>query len=59
MTKDLIVDEKFGVIKLGKSQFSLVYLRSVTLEEAIENLINAYVKEDRVRNAWKRANSKK
>lgn len=59
MIKDLIIDEKAGIVKLGKSQFSLVFLRSVTLEEAIENLTNNHVKEDRVRNAWKRANSKK
>jgi hypothetical protein len=59
MIKDLIIDEKQGIVKLGRSQFSLAFLRAVTLEEAIENLTNSLVKEDRVRNAWKRANSKK
>jgi hypothetical protein len=58
MVKQPLV-EKDGVIKLGKSQFSVVYLQSVTIDEAVENLTNKFVHADRVRNAWKRANKKK
>lgn len=54
-----IINEKDGFIQLGKSRFSLEYLRNVTLEDAIPNLTNQFVDENRVRNAWKRANKKK
>lgn len=54
-----IINEKEGFIQLGRSRFSLEYLRSVTLEDAIPNLTNQFVDENRVRNAWKRANKKK
>ena len=59
MAVDPIVNEKEGFVQLGKSRFSLEYLRSVTLEESIPNLTNQFVDENRVRNAWKRANRKK
>jgi hypothetical protein len=59
MAVDAIVNEKEGILQLGKSRFDLVYLRSVTLEESISNLTNQFVDENRVRNAWKRANRKK
>jgi hypothetical protein len=59
VTTNDIINEKDGFIQLGKSRFSLEYLRNVTLEDAIPNLTNQFVDENRVRNAWKRANKKK
>lgn len=59
MLNDTIVNEKDNVIRLGRSNFSLSYLRDVTLEDAIATLTNQFVDENRVRNAWKRANRKK
>lgn len=59
MANDPIVNEKEGFVQLGKSRFSLEYLRNVTLEDAIPGLTNQFVDENRVRNAWKRANRKK
>lgn len=57
MHKDQII-EKDGVIRLGKSQFLVSYLQSVTMEEAIEHY-KTIAHDDRIRNAWKRANRKK
>ena len=59
MANDPIVNEKEDKIRLGKSEFTLSNLRNVTLEEAILGLTNKFVDENRVRNAWKRANRKK
>lgn len=54
----LELNEKTGYLKIGKSEFLLSNLRSVTLEEAIEQY-KPMCPEDRIRNAWKRANKKK
>lgn len=51
--------EKDGWLFLGKSQISVAYLKSVTLEVAIKELVSEALPESRVRNAWKRANKKK
>lgn len=59
MHKNEILNEKDNYIKLGNSQFDLANLRSVTMEEAIAGLTRPHCPEDRVRNAWKRANRKK
>lgn len=52
------VDKANDVVTLGKSQFRLSYLKSVTIKEAIEHY-KRMCHEDRIRNAWKRANNKK
>ncbi len=52
------VSEQNDIVTIGKSQFRLSYLRSVTIEEAVEHYQSA-CHDDRVRNAWKRANKKK
>lgn len=57
MHKDQMI-EKDGVIRLGRTQFLVSYLQSVTMEEAIEHY-KKIAQEDRIRNAWKRANRKK
>ena len=43
-------------IKLGKSQYSVDYLQSVTEKEAIANFPN--MRKEQVTNAWKQANKK-
>lgn len=43
-------------ITLGKTQFSVSYLVSVSEDEAIKLLSKDNVHGDRVRNAWKQAN---
>lgn len=52
------INEQSNVLTIGKTQFNLAHLRSITLEEAVKT-IGGRVHEDRVRNAWKRANKKK
>lgn len=54
----LDMNEKNGILTIGKSQFLLSKLRSVTLLEAIDHYKDM-CHEDRIRNAWKRANKKK
>lgn len=54
----LSMNEKDGVLIIGKSQFLLSKLRSVTILEAVEHY-KSMCHEDRIRNAWKRANKKK
>ena len=54
----LELNEQGDSIRVGKSTFRLSYLRSVTIEEAIEHFKGS-CHEDRIRNAWKRANKKK
>lgn len=46
-------------IKLGRSEYSVEFLKSVTLKEAIEHFERLGVHEGQIRNAWKRANGKK
>jgi hypothetical protein len=50
--------EKFDGI-LGSTSFNVDFLKSVTLKEALEHFKVLKIHEDRVRNAWKRANNKK
>ena len=54
----LELNEEKDVVVIARSQFRLSYLRSVTMEEAIEHYKGS-CHDDRVRNAWKRANKKK
>jgi len=49
---------KDGMIIIGKSSFLIDKLKDVTLEEALEHY-KRLNNDDRVRNAWKRANGKK
>jgi benzoyl-CoA reductase/2-hydroxyglutaryl-CoA dehydratase subunit BcrC/BadD/HgdB len=44
---------------LGTTSFNVEFLKSVTLKEALEHFKGTEIHEDRVRNAWKRANNKK
>ena len=42
--------------RLGNTEFNVGYLQSVTVDEAIKTLKSAHVDENRVVNAWKKAN---
>jgi hypothetical protein len=44
---------------LGNTSFNVDYLQSVTVEEAIATLSSEHVSQNRVVNAWKKANPTK
>ena len=45
--------------RLGNTEFNVNFLQSVTVEEAVKTLKSDYVDENRVINAWKKANPNK
>jgi hypothetical protein len=53
-----MVKQKFDGI-LGSTSFNVDFLKSVNLTQALEHFKGTGIHEDRVRNAWKRANNKK